>query len=119
MAQDAPKANTPASTSAGMAPNALPVELPLEQIAELCRRFQVHELALFGSVLRTDFRPDSDVDFLVEFEPDAPIGLLEYCELQNRLAELVHRRADLVSKRGLKVPIRDSVLASARVIYAH
>lgn len=96
----------------------LSVELPLDQIAELCRNYQVHELAVFGSVLREDFRPDSDVDFLVEFEPDAPIGLLEYCELQNRLADLIHRRVDLVSKRGLKRMIRDSVLASAKVIYA-
>ena len=69
-------------------------------------------------MLREDFRPDSDVDFLVEFELDAPIGLLEYCELQNRLADLIHRRVDLVSKRGLKRMIRDSVLASAKVIYA-
>lgn len=98
--------------------SALPVELPLDKIAELCRRYQVHELALFGSVLRGDFRPDSDVDILVEFEPDAPIGLLEYCELQNRLGELIHRRVDLVSKRGLKWVIRERVLASAKVIYA-
>lgn len=104
--------------SARAASGVLPVELPLEQIAELCRRYQVHELALFGSVLRPDFRPDSDVDFLVEFEPDAPIGLLDYCALQNRLAELLHRRVDLVAKDGLKRVIRDSVLASARVIYA-
>lgn len=122
MAHDNPKANTLTNVSAdapaGMVPGVLPVELPLDKIAELCRRYQVHELALFGSVLRADFRPDSDVDFLVEFEPDAPIGLLDYCALQNRLAELLHRRVDLVAKDGLKLPIRDSVLASARVIYA-
>jgi predicted nucleotidyltransferase len=108
-----------AGNLAGSSLGALPVELPLAQIGELCRRYRVQELALFGSVLRADFRPDSDVDVLVEFEPDASIGLLGYCALQNRLAELLHRRVDLVAKDGLKLPIRDSVLASARVIYAH
>jgi predicted nucleotidyltransferase len=107
--------NTPKSDGASGAPN---VAFPLERIAELCRAYRVHELAVFGSALREDFRPDSDVDFLVEFEPDAPIGLLDYCALQNRLAELVHRRVDLVSTPGLKLPIRDGVLAGSRVIYA-
>lgn len=107
MGHDIPKANAtanaPASIADGMAPEALPIDLPLDKIAELCRRYRVHELALFGSVLRADFRPDSDVDFLVEFEPDGPIGLLAYCALQNRLAELLHHRVDLVAKDGLKV----------------
>ena len=97
---------------------ALKVDLPLNRIAALCLTYRVHELAVFGSVLREDFRPDSDVDFLVEFEPDAPIGLLDYCALQNQLAQLVQRRVDLVSKTGLKLPIRDRILADARVIYA-
>lgn len=105
-------------TRSGDKPDTLSVELPMEKIAELCRLYQVHELSVFGSVLRPDFRPDSDVDFLVEFEPGAPVGLLAYCALQNQLAELVNRRVDLVAKVGLKLPIRDSVLASARVIYA-
>lgn len=96
----------------------LAIDLPFAQICELCRRYHVLELALFGSILRQDFRLDSDVDFLVEFEPDAPIGLLDYCALQNRLAELLQRRVDLVPKDGLKLPIRDQVLSSARVIYA-
>jgi len=107
--------NVPKSSGLSGAPN---LALPLDRIAELCRAYRVHELAVFGSVFREDFRPDSDVDFLVEFESDAPIGLLDYCALQNRLAELVRRRVDLVSKPGLKLPIRDGVLAGAKVIYA-
>ena len=114
MIQDDPKANA----TAGMGAGGLPFALPLDKIAALCRTYRVQELALFGSVLGSDFRPDSDVDFLVEFEPDAPIGLLAYCALQNRLAELLRRRVDLVDKDGLKLPIRDRVLAGARVIYA-
>lgn len=105
-------------TEAAFEDGHLAIDLPLAQIGDLCRRYHVQELSLFGSILRSDFRPDSDVDFLVEFEPDAPIGLLDYCALQNRLAELIQRRVDLVSKDGLKMPIRDTVIASARMIYA-
>ncbi|MCL5271681.1 MAG: nucleotidyltransferase family protein [bacterium] len=94
------------------------LDLPLDKIAELCRRYRVHELSIFGSALRMDFRPDSDVDLLVDFEPDAVIGLLDYCDFQNHLSDLLQRRADLVSKDGLKLPIRDHILATAKVIYA-
>ncbi len=94
------------------------VELPMDEIAELCKRYHVTELSLFGSVLRDDFRPDSDVDILVTFEENAPIGLFEFVDLQDALAKSLGRRVDLVSKRGLKSIIRDDVLTSARVIYA-
>jgi hypothetical protein len=115
-----PMTPTPAPYSSDRQTAALAVSsgLCFDGIASLCRAYRVSELSLFGSVLRPDFRPDSDVDLLVEFETDAPIGLLEYCALQNKLADLIHRRVDLVSKRGLKPLIRDSVLAEARVIYA-
>ena len=93
-------------------------DLPLERIAELCRRYHVRELSLFGSAARGDAGPDSDIDFLVDFQPGAAIGLLDYAGLMNDLSELVRRKADLVSKPGLKPSIRDSVLAEARVIYA-
>src|SRR4051794_2203896 len=94
------------------------IAIPEQQLAELCRRYHVRELALFGSVLRDDFGPDSDVDVLVEFEPDAPIGLLEYIRLQRELATLFERDVDLVEKVGLKRFVRDNVLQSAQVLYA-
>jgi uncharacterized protein len=78
----------------------------------------VRELALFGSVLRDDFREDSDIDILVEFEPGAPIGLIEYIRLQNELSDLIGRPVDLVEKTGLKLFLRDSVVNSAQIIYA-
>jgi uncharacterized protein len=94
------------------------IAIPEQQLAELCRRYHVRELALFGSVLRDDFRPDSDIDVLVEFEPSAPIGLLEYIRLQGELATLFARDVDLVEKVGLKRFVRDNVLQSAQVLYA-
>jgi predicted nucleotidyltransferase len=95
----------------------LPIDLPLEEIAELCRRYRVRELSLFGSALRDDFAADSDIDFLVLFRPDAEIGFLEFAALQRELAAVLGRPVDLVPKRGLKPIIRDDVLASARVVY--
>lgn len=90
----------------------------MPQIAEICRRHGVRELALFGSALRPDFRAESDFDFLVEFLPESKIGLLEYIHMENELAELLERKVDLVSKRGLKPRIREGVLSQARTVYA-
>ncbi len=94
------------------------LQTPMDALSELCQRYFVHELSLFGSVLRDDFRDESDVDVLVEFEPDAPIGLIEYVGLQQELADLLGRNVDLVEKLGLKVLIRDSVISSSQVVYA-
>lgn len=94
------------------------ITVPEQQLAELCRRFQVRSLALFGSVLREDFRPDSDVDVLVEFDSDARIGFLAFSRMQRELADLVGRPVDLVPREGLKPVIRDQVLANAEEIYA-
>lgn len=96
----------------------LHIDLPVAEIASLCREYQVEELSLFGSVLRDDFRNDSDIDMLVLFEPNALIGLLELAAFQRKLSDLIHRKVDLVSKSGLKEVIRSDVLNSARVIYA-
>lgn len=96
----------------------LPITLPMDEIAALCREYQVRELSLFGSVLRDDFREESDIDLLVLFEPEAEIGFLELAGLQFALADLLERDVDLVPKRGLKPVIRDEVLNSAQVIYA-
>ncbi len=94
------------------------IQIPTEQIRDLCRRNQIRQLLLFGSVLRDDFRPESDVDVLVEFEPGAQIGLFEFMRIQEELAALLQRPVDLVPKDGLKPVIRSSVLASAQVVYA-
>ncbi len=90
----------------------------LPQIAEICRRHGVSELLLFGSALGTEFRPDSDIDLLVEFLPDRKIGLFEYARMQNELEELLLRKVDLVSKRGLKPRLREQVLSRTESVYA-
>ena len=78
------------------------IEIPDEALAELCRRYHVRELALFGSVLRDDFRPDSDIDVLVEYESDASITLFTLFALQEELEQLFGRSVDLGTKRSVK-----------------
>lgn len=95
-----------------------PVEVREERLAELCRQYSVQELSLFGSMARGDNRPDSDIDILVVFQPNAPIGLIEYAGLMEDLSELMGRKVDLVSKKYLKPLIRDEVLQDARLLYA-
>lgn len=96
----------------------LHIELDTDALAALCRRYQVRELAFFGSVLRDDFGEESDIDVLVEFQPGARVGLFRFFDLQSELETLLGRKVDLVSKNGLKSVIRDDVLNSAEVIYA-
>ena len=88
------------------------------QIADFCRRNQIRNLSLFGSVLRGDFGPDSDADVLVEFEPEAQVGFLALSRMQRELAQLFQRPVHLVPRDGLKPLIRDAVLSSAEVVYA-
>jgi len=78
----------------------------------------VQRLALFGSALRADFGPDSDIDLLVTFEPDAKIGFLALGQMRRELMELFQRPVDLVLQDGLKPQIREAVLAGAELIYA-
>lgn len=94
------------------------ITIPEKQVADLCQRYHVRSLALFGSVLREDFRPDSDVDVLVDFDPAAQIGFLALARMQRELADLLGRPVDLVPRQGLKPVIRDHVLASVEEIYA-
>src|SRR5689334_3893715 len=94
------------------------ITMPEAKLAEICRRYHIKELSLFGSTARGDARPDSDIDLLVEFFPDSGIGLFEHFDAQEELAALFGKKVDLVSKRGLKARIRSEVLADARVIYA-
>lgn len=94
------------------------VLIPQAEIKEFCRRNQIQSLALFGSVLRADFRSDSDIDILVEFQPKARVGFLAMGRMQRELAALLQRPVDLVPRDGLKPPIRNAVLADAEVVYA-
>src|SRR5437764_9393447 len=94
------------------------IALPEPAVRDICRRYSVKELAIFGSALRDDFRPDSDVDLLIEFQPDAGASLLDLFRMQRELEELTQRRVDLVSKRGLHPVIRDTVLEEREVLWS-
>ncbi len=94
------------------------VQFDERALAELCRRYHVRELSIFGSAAQGEMRPDSDIDMLVEFLPDAEIDLVEHAGLMLDLAQLLGRNVDLVSKNGLKPLMRDSVLEQARLLYA-
>lgn len=95
-----------------------PIAVPVDELIAYCRRHHVLKLALFGSALGEDFREESDIDILVEFEPQARIGFLALAAMQRELAEMLHRPVDLVPEIGLKPLIREDVLDSARVLYA-
>ncbi len=88
-----------------------------QRIAEFCRKHHIRKLSLFGSVLGEDFRPESDIDVLVTFEPGQVIGL-RIVDIEDELAQLLGRRVDLVSEKYLSRRIRDSVLSAAEVQYA-
>jgi uncharacterized protein len=92
--------------------------LPTDKIAEICRKYQVRELAVFGSAARQDLREGSDVDLLVEFEPEASVGLFEFAGMEEELTTALGRKVDLVSKRGLKPRVRPYVLRDAIVVYS-
>jgi predicted nucleotidyltransferase len=86
-------------------------------IPEFCRRNRIRRLALFGSVLRDDFGPESDVDVLVEFEPGACVGLLRLAGMEIELGEMLGRKVDLNTPGFLSDYYRDQVLAEAEVQY--
>jgi predicted nucleotidyltransferase len=94
-----------------------PASVSKEKLADFCRRHHIQK-HLFGSVLRDDFGPESDVDVLVEFEPDAQIGFVALSRMQRGLAELFQRPVDLVPRDGLKPRLREAVLPSADMLYA-
>jgi predicted nucleotidyltransferase len=97
------------------------LSLPYEQIAEFCRKWNVSEFALFGSVLRDDFRADSDVDVLVTWAPDARISLFDYTPMKDELEAMFGRKVDLVSRRGIEQSTnwirKREILGTARVVY--
>jgi predicted nucleotidyltransferase len=90
--------------------------LPAEKIAAFCRRHHIRKLSLFGSVLRDDFRPDSDIDVLVEFEPGHTPGL-GFFAMQDELSAVVGRKVDLNTPGFLSTNFRDLVLQEAEVQY--
>jgi uncharacterized protein len=94
------------------------VKIDPVSIAEFCHRHSIRKLAFFGSVLRDDFRPDSDVDVLVEFEPGSEPGLIALVSMEEELSEMLGRTADLRTPEDLSRYFRDKVVASAEVQYA-
>jgi predicted nucleotidyltransferase len=94
------------------------VVIDRERLAAFCRRHHIRKLALFGSVLRDDFRPDSDVDVLVEFDPRYPVGF-RIVDIEDQLSQLLGgHRVDLVAEKYLNPRLRERVLADAEVQYA-
>jgi predicted nucleotidyltransferase len=93
------------------------IEVPSEQITEFCRRNHIRRLALFGSVLRDDFTPESDVDVLVEFEPDHRFTYFTLARVEDDLSALLGRKVDLHVPRMLHPFLRDKVLSQAEELY--
>ena len=97
----------------------LRIQLPDRTIADFCRRWEIREFSLFGSVLRDDFRPESDIDVVVSFEPGAVWSLLDIAAMQEELTGILGRPVDLVEAEALRNPYRRAaILGSRRVVYA-
>ncbi len=95
------------------------IDIPRSQIADFCRRWKVTEFALFGSVLREDLRPDSDIDVLVTFEPTAGWDLFDLVDMEEELRTIFGREVDVVERAGLRNPFRrHEILRTRQVIYA-
>ena len=92
------------------------IEIPTVKIADFCRRHHIRKLAFFGSVLRNDFTPESDVDVLVEFEPGHTPGLAFFA-MQRELSEILGRNVDLNTAQDLSQYFRQEVLDEAEVLY--
>ncbi len=95
---------------------AIPIVIEREAIASLCQQYHIRKLSLFGSILSDDFRPDSDVDILVEFEQGHTPGF-EFIDVQDQLSEIVGRQVDLNTPKSLSRYFREKVVAGAKVIY--
>jgi uncharacterized protein len=95
--------------------------VPDSEIARFCQRWQIRELALFGSAVRSDFGPGSDVDVLVTFSPEAEWGLLDHVQMQQELQTLFHRKVDLISRRALERSrnwlLRREILNTAETLF--
>ena len=99
----------------------LGIDIDREKIAEFCRQWRITEFSLFGSVLRDDFRPDSDVDVMVGFDPQARWTLLDLAEMKEQLETMLGRDVDLLTRRGVEQarnPLRKKeILSSAETVY--
>ena len=93
------------------------IEIPEEMVARFCRRHHIRRLSLFGSILRDDFRPDSDIDVLVEFESGYVPGLLRMAGLEIELSDVVRRKVDLRTPAELSRHFREQVLREVQVQY--
>jgi len=95
------------------------IDISESRLDELCRKWKVTELSLFGSILRDDFGPDSDVDVLVVFQPDAPWSMWDLMDMKAQLEDLFGRSVDLVEKEALRNPWRKrQILSTYEVVYA-
>ena len=96
--------------------------LPDQEISQFCQRWQIKELALFGSILRPDFRPESDVDVLVDFQPETSWSLFDLVDMYEELKQIFQREVDLVTRRSLRYSLNpkrsQAILSTAEVIYA-
>ncbi len=99
----------------------LKIAIPQEAIEAFCRRHRIRRLSLFGSVLRDDFRPDSDVDVLVDFDQNVALGLLEIVAMENELSDILGRKADLVDRQEVEQSSnyirRRHILNTAETVY--
>ena len=94
------------------------IAIPEDKIAEFCQRHHIRKLSLFGSVLRDDFTPESDVDVLVEFEAGHTVGLITFAGMEIELSEVLRRKVDLRTPASLSRYFRQEVLDTAEVQYA-
>ncbi|MBI5670151.1 MAG: nucleotidyltransferase domain-containing protein [Chloroflexi bacterium] len=88
-----------------------------DELAAFCHKYRVRKLSLFGSVLRADFRDDSDIDVLVEFEPDAVVDLFDIVEMEITLAEMFDRKVDVRTPQDLSRHFRQRVIDTAEILY--
>jgi predicted nucleotidyltransferase len=93
------------------------ISIPPSEIIAFCQRYPIRKLALFGSVLREDFRPDSDIDVLVEFEPNATIDYFDMAMMEIELSQIVGRKVDLRTPNELSRYFRQKVVDTALVLY--
>jgi len=96
----------------------LHIQINRDDIIAFCQRHAIRKLAFFGSVLRDDFRPDSDVDVLIEFEPGTRVGFIELMTMQLEFSDLIGREADFRLPGDLSRYFRDRVITEAEVLYA-
>ncbi|MEP7292927.1 MAG: nucleotidyltransferase family protein [Chloroflexota bacterium] len=93
------------------------IAIPEQVLAEFCRRYHIGRLSLFGSVLRDDFRADSDVDVLIEFEPGKTVDFFTFSDMQDELSTILGYEVDLNTPNFLSRYFRDQVIQQARVLY--